>query len=107
MPAQVAGTWTIEGAPQPLTVQIQQKFQVIDGTATVNGRSVPLENASLRGDAIAFTVAGDGGKPMSFSGRVNGNTMEPRADAGGGVTGWIAVRTSPVPSSRAVIRSRG
>ena len=33
VPAQVAGAWTIEGAPQPLTVQLQQKFQVIDGTA--------------------------------------------------------------------------
>ena len=106
VPAQVAGTWTIEGAPQPLTVQIQQKFQVIDGTATLNGRSVPLENASLRGDAIAFTVAGDGGKPMRLLGRVNGNTIKPQAEADG-VTGWIAVRKTAVPSAPAVIRSRG
>ena len=106
VPAQVAGTWTIEGGPQPLTVQLQQKFQVIDGTATLNGRSVPLENASLRGDAIAFTVAGDGGKPMRFVGRVNGNTIKPQAEADG-VTGWIAVRKTAVPSSPAVIRSRG
>jgi SAM-dependent methyltransferase len=107
VPAQVAGTWTIEGGPQPLTVQLQQKFQVIEGAATLNGRSVPLENASLRGDAIAFTIAGDDGQPMSFRGRVDGNTIEPLADAGDGVTGWIAVRSTPVPSSPAVIRSRG
>ena len=106
VPAQVAGTWTIEGGPQPLTVRLQQKFQVIHGTATLNGRSVPLENASLRGDAIAFTVAGDGGKPMRFVGRVNGNTIKPQAEADG-VTGWIAVRKTAVPSSPAVIRSRG
>jgi SAM-dependent methyltransferase len=106
VPAQVAGTWTIEGGPQPLTVQLQQKFQVIDGTATVNGRSVPLENASLRGDAIAFTVAGDGGKPMRFLGRVNGSKIEPRAEAGA-VSDWSAVRTSPAPAERTVLRSRG
>jgi SAM-dependent methyltransferase len=106
VPAQVAGTWTIEGGPQPLTVQLQQKFQVIDGTATLNARSVPLENASLRGDAIAFTIAGDGGKPMRFVGRVNGNTIKPQAEADG-VTGWIAVRKTAVPSAPAVIRSRG
>jgi hypothetical protein len=107
VPAQVAGTWNVTGGPQGLTVQLNQKFQVIEGTATVDGRTVPLHNASLRGDAIEFTIARDGQKPMLFRGRVNGNTMEPRADAAGGVTGWIAVRASLVPTSPAVIRSRG
>ena len=47
------------------------------------------------------------GKAMLFRGRVTGNKMEPRAEAGGAMTGWGAVRTVPAPASQAVIRSRG
>lgn len=105
VPAQVAGRWEISGGPQGLSVLLQQRFQMIEGTATVNGRSVPLQNARLRGDAIEFTVALDGGKPMLFRGRVNGNKIEPRAEAGA-MSNWSAVRTSPA-TIPAVIRSRG
>lgn len=107
VPAQVAGRWEISGGPQGLSILLQQQFQKIEGTASVNGRTVPLTNATLRGDAIEFTVALDGGKPMLFRGRVEGGRMEPRAEAGGGVvSGWSAVRTSPA-TIPAVIRSRG
>jgi SAM-dependent methyltransferase len=110
VPAQVAGRWEIAGGPQGLAILLQQQFQKIEGTASVNGRTVPLQNATLRGDAIEFTVALDG-KPMLFRGRVNGDKMEPRAQAGGEVggstmSGWSAVRTSPA-TIPAVIRSRG
>jgi len=101
----VAGRWEITGGPQGLSILLQQQFQKIEGTATVNGRTVPLTNATLRGDAIEFTVALDSGKPMLFRGRVNGDKMEPRAEAGA-MTGWSAVRTSPA-TIPAVIRSRG
>jgi SAM-dependent methyltransferase len=107
VPAQVAGTWDVAGGPKGLTVQLQQQYQKIEGTAAVNGRRVPLQSASLRGDAIEFTVALDGGKPMLFRGRVNGDKMEPRAEAGA-MSGWSAVRTSSPPATiPAVIRSRG
>ena len=105
VPAQVAGRWEITGGPQGLSILLQQQFQKIEGTASVNGRTVPLTNATLRGDAIEFTVALDSGKPMLFRGRVNGDKMEPRAEAGA-MTGWSAVRTSPA-TIPAVIRSRG
>ena len=108
VPAQVAGKWHLLGGPPGLTVQLQQQFQKIEGTAEIDGRPVPLQNASLRGDEIEFTVAPETGKPLLFRGKVDGDTMEARAGAGGGVTGWSAVRTSPAPAtSPAVIRSRG
>lgn len=107
VPAQVAGKWEFAGGPQGLTIQLQQKFQMIQGTASIDGRAIPLQKASLLGDAIEFTVSPEGGKPMLFRGRVTGNTMEPRAEAGGAMTGWSAVRTVPAPASQAVIRSRG
>ena len=105
VPAQVAGAWQIEGGPPGLSVHLQQKFQVIDGFAAVNGRSVALQDAKLRGDAIDFTVAFDTGKPMLFRGRVNGDRIEPRAEAGA-MSGWSAVKTVPA-TVPAVIRSRG
>ena len=105
VPAQVAGRWEIAGGPEGLSVLLQQRFQMIEGTASVNGRSVPLQNATLRGDAIDFTVALDADKPMLFRGRVNGSLIEPRAEAGA-MSGWRAVRTSPA-TIPAVIRSRG
>jgi len=107
VPAQVAGKWHLLGGPPGLTVQLQQQFQNIDGTAEVEGRTVPLQGASLRGDEIEFTVALEPGKPLLFRGKVDSHTIEARAGAGG-VTGWSAVRTSPAPAtSPAVIRSRG
>jgi SAM-dependent methyltransferase len=105
VPAQVAGTWEFTGGPQGLTIQLQQKFQVIQGTASVAGRSVPLQNATLRGDAIEFTIAADAGKPLLFRGKVDGDRMEPRAEGADAITGWSAARTPP--PSKAFRRRRG
>ena len=99
VPAQVAGVWHIAGAPNGggFALQLRQTFQMIQGTATVDGRSIPLQNASLRGDEIEFTVPLDPAKPMLFRGRVTGDKIEPRAGADGAATGWSAVRTSRDP----------
>lgn len=107
VPAQVAGKWDIAGGPQGLTVQLQQQFQRIEGTAAVDGRTVPLHNASLRGDEIEFTIVLEAGKPMLFRGRVNGDRIEPRAEADDAVTGWSAVRALPAAISRAPARRKG
>jgi protein-L-isoaspartate O-methyltransferase len=106
VPAQVAGTWHITGGPPGLEVNFTQQFQKIEGTATVDARLVPLRNARLRGDAIEFTIVLENQKPMLFRGRVNGNTMEPQPHTDG-LSGWFAVRAMPMPTSPAVIRSRG
>jgi hypothetical protein len=108
VPAQVAGRWHFLGGPAGLTVQLTQQFQKIEGTATVDDKTVPLQSATLRGDEIEFTVTLDTGKPLLFRGKVDGDTMEARAQSDGAVAGWSAVRTSPAPATTpAVIRSRG
>jgi SAM-dependent methyltransferase len=107
VPAQVAGKWDIAGGPQGLTVQLKQQFQRIAGTAAVDGRTVPLHNASLRGDEIEFTIVLEAEKPMLFRGRVNGDKMKPRAEAGEAITGWSAVRMAPISAPRAVVRKKG
>lgn len=76
VPARVAGTWTVEHDEGNLVVTIEQSFQEIKGTARLDGRTVPLEDARLNGAEIAFTLALDGGRRREFRGRVSGNTIE-------------------------------
>jgi SAM-dependent methyltransferase len=105
VPAQVAGTWEVTGRPQAMTIQLQQKFQVVVGTASIGERKVPLQNPRLRGDAIEFTVASKSGKPLLFRGRVNGDRIEPQADGTDALTGWSAARIAQPTRSRT--RKRG
>jgi SAM-dependent methyltransferase len=77
VPAQVGGQWQIDSPDGPLTVSLNQTYQKIDGEAmTEDGRTLPLQNASLRGDEIRFTIEPEDGEPRSFAGRVNGDTIE-------------------------------
>ena len=105
VPAQVAGKWEIAGGPQGLTILLQQQFQKIEGTASVNGRTVPLQNASAarRRDRVHGRARWRQADAVPRPG--NGDKMEPRAEAGA-MSGWSAVRTSPA-TIPAVIRSRG
>jgi hypothetical protein len=119
VPAQVAGRWEVSAGPHGFGMQLQQTFQVIQGTATVGGRAVPLQNARLRGDEIDFSVETEPGKPLLFRGRVTGDRIEPRAGADGGASAWSAVRAaaapaspaaapaSPAPATGKVLKSRG
>ncbi len=59
VPAQVAGTWTLE-APQlkqAVTVTLAQKFQKIEGSARIGGKTVPLTDTHLEGERIWFSFA--------------------------------------------------
>jgi Methyltransferase domain len=76
VPAQVEGRWHISNGARRFAVDLTQRFQEIRGTATIDGRSVPLNDLRLRGDQIQFTLdTGDTG-PLAFRGRVAGNTIE-------------------------------
>jgi SAM-dependent methyltransferase len=75
VPAKVAGTWKL---PQG-DLALEQKFQVVSGSYTSNGATVPVKNARLKGDEIAFAI-GD----TEYSGRVSGDAMQG--------AGWTATR---------------
>src|SRR5262245_41815045 len=62
-PARAAGTWT---TPQG-ELLLNQEFQMVTGTLTTNGKSVPLASGKLRGDQITFTAGG-----VEYAGRVSG-----------------------------------
>ncbi len=70
VPAKVAGSWMVqvEGQPAPMQLQLQQTYQVLQGTATVGGSRTELTAAELRGPAIKFSAG-----PMQFEGTADHN----------------------------------
>lgn len=83
VPAQVAGTWKL---PQG-ELMLNQQFQMVSGTLTSGGKSVPVSSGKLRGDHITFTAGG-----TEYTGRVAGNRIEGVAVAGGNRQSWSAAR---------------
>ena len=84
VPAKVAGTWRL--GKEELT--LQQSFQKVTGTLSLNGKSRPLSDGRLRGDVITFT-AGD----MRYEGRVSGDAIR------GMGRSWSATRVRPAAAS--------
>jgi SAM-dependent methyltransferase len=82
VPAKVAGTWAM---PQG-DLTLEQKFQVVSGTLSSGGSSVPVRNGKLKGDEISFAI-GD----AEYTGRVNADAMQGTVK-GSSHGSWTAVR---------------
>jgi hypothetical protein len=70
VPAKTEGTWKL---PQG-ELTIKQNFQMISGTLKNGNTATPI-NGKLNGEQISFTA-----EKTSYTGRVNGNSMEGTAD---------------------------
>jgi precorrin-6B methylase 2 len=116
VPAKVAGTWDLTlgqgDQARKVRLNLEQQYQKVRGSASVDGRQVPIENATLVGDRISFTLPGElagGARQLTFTGRVEGGRMVALAPDGrrsgqsgaapaggasgdGGVPGWTATR---------------
>ena len=80
----VEGSWKM---PQG-ELSLKQEFQMVSGTLTMNGSSVPV-SGKLRGDLISLTAGS-----AEYAGRVNGDTME--GNVKGAASGnWSATRLKP------------
>jgi hypothetical protein len=83
VPAKVSGTWRLGQA----ALTLEQKFQTISGTLSVDGRSTEIRNGRIRADEISFT-AGD----ATYTGKVIGDAI--RGVVKGNTHGaWMATRT--------------
>jgi hypothetical protein len=107
VPAKVAGIWQwqlpVAGKSVAYEVALSQRFQTVGGTARIGGRSVPLQNVKLNGDAISFAFTAEvNGAPVKhrFSGRVQGSTISGDAALSGNrlqaQLDWTAQRTAAV-----------
>ena len=96
VPAKVAGDWRWElasgskgGKLQTYTVTLNQTFQMVTGSVSVNGRAVPLQNAKLSGDELSFSFTADlGAGPVrhEFKGKADGDQFHGTAVLSGSRT---------------------
>jgi len=82
VPAKVQGNWRIGQGE----LAIKQEFQMLSGSLTADGRSVPIAGR-MRGELITFTAGG-----AEYSGRVNGNAMEGMRKVGSASAAFSAAR---------------
>ena len=82
VPAKVEGTWRF---PQG-ELTLEQSFQQLTGSYTMNGVSVPVEGA-LRGTEIRLSING-----VEYTGSVNGERMEGISRGRAGNASWTAMR---------------
>ncbi len=94
IPANVGGEWALR-APggKEYTLRITQKFQHIEGTAELNGKSVPVSVAGVHGNRVVLELADPDG-PLRLVGRVNDDEMTGTA----GKSKWSAQRNGPAPA---------
>jgi hypothetical protein len=86
VPAKAAGRWRLPNG-EPV---LDQQFQKISGTLTVNGTSTTVSDGRLLGEEIRFTAG-----RTKYTGRVTGDTMQ--GNVHGDATGaWSAARVTEV-----------
>jgi hypothetical protein len=82
VPARVAGAWNwqiqVSGKPQSYEMRLEQKHQVVTGSASLAGRSASLQGVALRGKDIQFSFTIDvNGAPVKhvFTGKIEGDAI--------------------------------
>jgi precorrin-6B methylase 2 len=98
IPADVAGTWRVRagGRDAPRSLEIEQTFQRLNGTARHRGRTVPISDVRITGDRLDFSLGNSG--DLAFEGVVRGNRISGTfTDPGGATHNWSAERTRRGP----------
>ncbi len=100
-PAKIAGTWTMSNqgrnGVQTNTLTITQDGGTIKGTMKgMNGMEIPLENGTVMGNNIDFTVtrAGrNGDVKVEYKGTVDGPAMKGTFMQGQNSVDWTATKS--------------
>jgi|TARA_B110000116_G_scaffold239808_1_gene227471 SAM-dependent methyltransferase len=88
VPANVDGTWRIDGQEGDVELTFEQQFQMAAGRLRGNGRTQDVEEGRLRGREISFRV-GD----ARYRGQVNGTEMTGTVRRDASTTAWRARKT--------------
>jgi SAM-dependent methyltransferase len=76
VPAPVEGGWSVSfDAGKTARLNLEQTFQNVGGSITLDGRTIPLLGARLRGEDLSFQFRGEGQSVTSFTGKANGNRL--------------------------------
>ena len=100
VPARVAGAWTLEPATgAPLTLELTQQFQKVEGTLDDGERSHPIAEATLLGDRFSFVVPDGWRAPRRFEGTVRGDEIVGTLRRRGKAVEVTARRRDPAPEA--------
>ena len=106
VPAQLQGVWHVsvpELAQQPLAIAFEQRFQYVDGHATVRGKRVSIADGRLEGDRVRFKLV-LGGAAYDFRGTVEGDRMHGEAVRATRTVVWTAIKGGARLKARAATR---
>ncbi len=113
IPANAAGKWRWElplaGKPAIFEMAVAQNFQIISGSASVDGRTLTLSKARLSGENVAFALAdASDGARYEFSGRIVGNNISGSVAVRGATAQrqleWDAARTELGTPAHALLK---
>jgi methyltransferase family protein len=99
VPAGVGGTWRVdldaEERSEELIVTFSQRFQMIDAVAERMRQPLPVQNPTLTGAMVKFSIA-LGTIQYQFSGRIDGDRIEGTAttSSGKGPLKWRGTRVA-------------
>ena len=99
VPAGVGGSWRVdfdaEKRSEEIIVTFSQRFQKIDAAAERMRRPLPIQNPTLTGAEVKFSIA-LGTTQYQFSGRVDGDKIEGTAttSSGRGLLKWRGTRVA-------------
>jgi hypothetical protein len=97
VPDLVAGRWqwTLEdgGKPRRVELSLRQNYQKLEAVATLDGKPLPVERATLTGRDIELVLTLPAGGRSTFSGTRINQAIEGRLrDTAGKTAPWSAVR---------------
>ena len=93
VPGNAAGTWTLDGAGDRLTIDITQQYQALTMRGERAGKPVAVIGARLRGSDITFSSFDADGFSRQFRGRISGSRIEGDSEREGTKTlPWSATR---------------
>ena len=76
VPAKAGGNWAGKLGDGKLELKLEQKFQVVTGTATIDGKQSPIGNGKISGEEIAFDISMPDGKTSRVTGRIGRGAIE-------------------------------
>ncbi len=96
VPAKVEGMWAWTTAAGEAELTLRQKFQKIEGSLRLEGKTLPLQSAVLMGDRISFSVPDGNPSARNYAGVVKaGGAIEGTTQKGSGPSEkWVASRKS-------------
>ena len=84
VPAKVAGRWRarvpLPDGPRTIEVELNQRFQEVNGLARIDGHVIQMWEAKLNGDRLSFVLVDGADREreasLYFDGRVAGNAID-------------------------------